>query len=114
MLITFFFTCVMVFALLTLAFPAARDIQFVAVVTASVAAALAAARAIGEDRYLWFSGFTAIVVLLNPIGAMSLRRIPVLVALGFCLAILASWMVMTRRSMPSQSIAQVLHPRDPQ
>jgi hypothetical protein len=114
MLINFFFTCAMVFALLTVAFPANRGIQLVALAAACVAAALAAVRSIGEDRYLWFSGFVAIAVLLNPIGAVWLTRIPALVVLGVCLAMLASWMVFWRRSIPSQSIAQVLHPRDAQ
>jgi hypothetical protein len=112
MLIKFFFTCTMVFALLTLSFPAGRGLQFVALAAACAAAALAAVRSIDEDRYLWFSGFIAIAVLLNPIGALWLTRTLSLVMLGICLTMVASWMIMRRRAVRSLSIAQVLHPRD--
>ena len=111
-LLKLFFSCAMVFAVLTIAFPAGRGLQFAALAAACVAAALAAVRSIDEDRYLWFSSFIAIAVLLNPVGAMWFPRTPALVLLAICLTILASWMVMRRRAVPSQSIAQVLHPRD--
>lgn len=111
MLITFFFVCAMVFAILTFVFPADRSIQFAAIGAASVAAVLAAARSIGEERYLWFSGFVAIAVLLNPIGAAWLNRLPALAVLGVCLAILASWMVMRRRARRHSSMAPVLSSR---
>jgi hypothetical protein len=112
MLIKSFFTCAMVFAILTISFPSGTGLQFIALAAACIAAALAAVRSIDEDRYLWFSGFVAIAVLLNPIGALWLTRTPSLVMLGICLTILVSWMVIRRRAVPSQSIAQVLHPRD--
>jgi hypothetical protein len=97
MLITFF-TCAMAFALLALVFPSDPGIEFVAIGAASVAAVLAAFRSIGEDRYLWFSGLLAIAVLLNPIGAVWLNGIAVLAVLGVCLAMVATWLIMRRRS----------------
>jgi hypothetical protein len=107
MLITVFFAGAMLFALLALAFPAARGIQFVAIGVASVAAVLAAARSVGEERYFWFSGFVAIALLLNPIGAMWFNRISILGVLAVCLAMLASWIVLRWRSRQPPSIAPV-------
>jgi hypothetical protein len=112
MLLTFLFVSAMVCALLTVAFPVDRGLQFVALAAACGAAVLAAVRSISEDRYLWFAGFAVIAVLLNPIGSASSTGIPVVVLVGVCLGILASWLIMLRRSIPSQSIAQVLHPED--
>jgi hypothetical protein len=112
MLITFFFTCAMVFALLALAFPSARGMQFAAIGTASVAAVLAAARSVGEDRYLWFSGFVAIALLLNPIGAMWLTRIPILAVVGVSLTTIGSWMILRRHSRRRGSLAPVPSSRD--
>jgi hypothetical protein len=112
MLIKFFFICAMLFGLLTISFPAGTGLQFVALAAACIAATLAALRSIDEDRYLWFSSFIAIAVLLNPVGALWLARTPLLVMLGIGLTLLVSWMVVRRRAVPSQSIAQVLHPRN--
>jgi hypothetical protein len=114
MVIKIFLIVAAVFALLTLVLPGAAGVQVVAVSAVCVAAVLAALQSLSDGRYVWFSAFMAMAVLLNPIGPISLTRIPTLALLGVCLAVLASWMTMVRGAMPSRSIAQVLYPRDPQ
>jgi hypothetical protein len=114
MFIKIFLTCAAVFALLTLALPGAAGVQVVAVAAVCVAAVLAALQSFSDGRYVWFSGFMAMAVLLNPIGAVSLTRIPTLALLGVCLAILTSWITMVRGALPTRSIVQVLYARDPQ
>ena len=114
MVIKIVLICAAVFALLTLAIPGAAGVQAVAVAAVCVAAVLAALQSLSDGRYIWFSGFMAMAVLLNPIGPVSLTRIPTLALLGVCLAILASWITMVRGAMPSRSIAQVLYAREPQ
>jgi hypothetical protein len=100
------------FALLTLAFPGQAGIQLLAIAAVCLTAVLAAIQAGGEGRYLWVSGFIAMAVLVNPVVPVPLTRVPALAMLGICLAILASWLVVLRRTVPSQTIAQVLHPRE--
>jgi hypothetical protein len=114
MFIKIVLVCAALFALLTLAFPGAAGIQVVAVAAVCATAVLAALQSLSDGRYLWFSGFMAMAVLLNPIGPISLTRIPTLALLAVCLTVLASWMAVVRGAMPSRSIAQVLYPRDPQ
>jgi hypothetical protein len=41
-----------------------------------VAAVLAAFQSLSDRRYVWFSGFMAMAVLLNPIGPVSLPAYP--------------------------------------
>ncbi len=114
MLIKIVLICAAVFALLTLAFPGAAGVQVLAASAVCAAAVLAALQSLSDGRYVWFSGFMAMAVLLNPIGPISLTRIPTLALLAVCVAVLASWMTVVRGAMPSRSIAQVLYPRDPQ
>jgi hypothetical protein len=114
MFIKIFLIGAAVFALLTLVLPGAAGLQVVAVSAVCAAAVLAALQSLSDGRYVWFSGFMAMAVLLNPIGPTSLTRLPTLALLAVCLTLLASWMAVVHDAMPSRSIAQVLYPRDPQ
>jgi hypothetical protein len=114
MVIKIFLVCAALFALLTLAIPGAPAVQVIAVAAFCVAAVMAALQSLSDGRYVWFSGFVAMAVLVNPIGPISLTRIPTLALLGVCLAILTYWITMVRGAMPSRSIAQVLYGREAQ
>jgi hypothetical protein len=54
-----------------------------------------------------------LAAVLNPILPIALPPTAAFLLLSVSLAILASWMVVLSRTVPSQSIAQVLHPQDP-
>jgi hypothetical protein len=111
--IKIFLVCAALVALLTLAIPGAPGVQVVAVAALCVVAVMAALQSLSDGRYVRFSGFVAMVMLMNPIGPVSLTRIPTLALLGVCFAILC-WITMVRGAMPSRSIAQVLYGREAQ
>ena len=105
------FTTAIVLALLTLAVPGQGSLQVVAVAVVCLTAVLAAIEAGRIDRYLWVSGFILMAVLLNPILPLAPEAGPALALLGVSLAMVASWMIVLSRTIPTQSIAQVLHPQ---
>jgi hypothetical protein len=96
--------------LLSLAWPAQLGIQLLVAVTACLAAVVAAVQAGNHGRYLWLSAFVLMAALLNPVVPFPLPRAISLLVLAMSLAALVSWQVTLRRTVPAQSISQVLHP----
>ena len=112
MLIRIVYAVAILLALLTLALPGRGGIQAAAVAVACLTAILAAIEAGRIGRYLWVSGFMVMVLLLNPILPLALGPGPALALLGVSLAMVASWMIVLSRTIPSQSIAEVLYPQE--
>jgi hypothetical protein len=59
------------------------------------------------------SGLIALAALLNPILPLALSPTSANLLINVGLAMLTARMVVLSRTMPSQSLAQVLHPQDP-
>ena len=85
-----------------------------AVAAVCFAAVLAAIEAGRAGRYLWLCGLIVLAALLNPILPPALSTTGAVWLMTVSFAVLTSWMVVLGRTVPSQSIAQVLHPQDPQ
>jgi len=110
MLTRIVFVIATVFALLALALAGESGLQSAAVGVACLAGILAAVDAARAGRYVWASGLIVVAALLNPVMPMAPTRGSALALVGISLAIIASWMFVLYRTIPSQSIAQVLHP----
>lgn len=101
-----------VLALVALTIPSEGGLQTIAFVCVCLAAILAAVDAARAGRYMWACGLIAVAALLNPIVPVALPRASAFALLGVSLAMIASWIFVLYRTIPSQSIAQVLHPPD--
>jgi hypothetical protein len=110
MLTTIVFVIAAVLALAALALPGEGGIQSVAVGVACLTGILAAVDAARADRYAWACGLIALAALLNPVMPVAPARGAALALVGISLAIIAGWIFVLYRTIPSQSIAQVLHP----
>ncbi len=110
MLTRIVFVVAVVLTLLSLVFGGQPGIGVFAAVAVCFAAVLAAIEAGRAGRYLWVSGMLLLAVVLNPILPVALPPPAATVLLGVGLAAVASWIIVLRRTIPSQSIAQVLHP----
>jgi hypothetical protein len=97
-------------ALLALVLPGEGVIQSAAIAVACLAGILAAVDAARAGRYVWACGLVVLAALLNPVLPVAPARGSALALVGISLAIVASWMFVLYRTIPSQSIAQVLHP----
>lgn len=97
-------------ALLALALPGDGGLQSAALVVACLTGIVAAVDAARAGRYMWASGLIFLAALLNPVVPVAPARGPALALVGISLAIIASWIFVLYRTIPSQSIAQVLHP----
>jgi hypothetical protein len=112
MLTRIVFVAAVVLALLALAIPGEGGLQTVAVALVCLTAILAAVDAARAGRYIWACGLVVAAALLNPVVPVALPRGSAFALLGVSLAMIASWMFVLYRTIPSQSIAQVLHPPD--
>lgn len=108
------FAVAIMFVLLSLALPTVPAMRVTAVAAGCFTAVFAAIEAARAGRYLWLGGLLALAVLLNPIVPLSFTPARSVLLLIVSLVGIAGWMVVTSRAVPSQSIAQVLHPQDPQ
>jgi hypothetical protein len=106
------FVVAIMLTFLLLAIPDRAAIGVMAGAAACFAAVLAARKA-GRAGYLWLAGLLVLAVILNPILPLALPPMSSILLLSVSLAVVASWMVVLNRTVPSQSIAQVLHPPDP-
>lgn len=113
MLTRIVFVVAIVLALLSLLFPDRPGIGVMAVAAACFAAVLAAIEAGRAGRYLWLVGLIVLAALLNPILPLALSTTGAVWLLTVSFAVLTGWMVVLRRTVPSQSIAQVLYPQNP-
>jgi hypothetical protein len=59
-------------------------------------------------------GLLVLAVAQNPIVPNALEPARAVLVLTVALAGIAAWMFPLNRAVPTQSIAQVLHPQDPQ
>jgi hypothetical protein len=107
------FVATITLAFLSLAFPSHAEIGVAAVAAACFAAVLAAIEAGRTGRYLWVAGLLLMAAVLNPIVPLGLPPAAAVLLLTVSLAVLTSWMVVLNRTVPTQSIAQVLYPQDP-
>ena len=107
------FVVAIVLALSSLAFPDRAGIGVAAVAAVCFVAVLAAIEAGRAGRYLWLAGLLVLAAVLNPIMPLALPPTGGVLLLSVSFAILATWMAVLSRTVPSQSIAQVLHPIDP-
>ncbi len=110
MLTTIVVVVAAVLALAALALPGQGGIQSGAVGVACLAGILAAVDAARAGRYAWACGLIVLAALLNPVMPVAPARGSALVLVGISLAIIAGWKFVLYRTIPSQSIAQVLHP----
>jgi hypothetical protein len=99
-----------VLGLLSLTWSTQLGLQLLGALTACLAAVFAAVQAGGQGRYIWLGAFVLMAVLLNPVVPIPLSRATSLLALAMSLAVLVSWQAILRRTVPGQSVAQVLHP----
>jgi hypothetical protein len=113
MLTRIVFVVAVVLALLSLVFPDRGGIYAVALAAVCFAAVLAAIEAGRAGRYLWLGGLIALAALLNPVVPLALSPTSAILLMSVGFAMLTAWMVVLNRTIPSQSIAQVLHPQDP-
>ncbi len=113
MLTRIVFVVAVVLALLSLAFPDRGGIGVIAVAAVCFATVLAAIEAGRVGRYLWLGGLIVLAAVVNPILPLALSPSGAVVLMSVSFAILTTWMVVLGRTIPSQSIAQVLHPQDP-
>jgi len=107
------FVAAIVLALLSVALPDRPTIGVMALAAGCFGAVLAAIEAGRSGRYIWVAGLAVLAVVLNPIRPLAPPPTNSLLLLGLGLAVIASWMVVLSRTVPIQSIAQVLHPQDP-
>jgi hypothetical protein len=110
MLTRIVFVVAAVLALATLALPGESGVRSVALVVACLTGILAAVEAARAGRYVWAAGLIGLAVLLNPVLLVAPGHGSTLALVGISLAIIASWIFVLYRTIPSQSIAQVLHP----
>jgi asparagine N-glycosylation enzyme membrane subunit Stt3 len=96
--------------LLSLAWPAQPTVQVLVAVVACLAAVLAALQAGSQGRYVWLAAFVTMAALLNPVVPFALPRAIGLLVLAMSLALVVSWQVIVHRTLPAQSVSQVLHP----
>ena len=113
MLTRIVFVVATLLALLSLVLPERAAMGVVAVAAVCFASVLAAIDAGRAGRYLWVVGLVALAAILNPILPVALPPPGAVLLLSASLAVLATWMVVVNRMVPSKSIAQVLHPLDP-
>jgi hypothetical protein len=111
MMTKIFLASAAVLAVVSFAWPAQPFVHFLAALTICVAAIFAALEAGSNGRYLWLAGFVVMAAVLNPVVPLELTRIPAMALTGVCLAVLASWLLVLRRTVPTLSASQVLHPR---
>jgi hypothetical protein len=107
------FVVAVVLALLSLGLPSQAGIGVMAIAAVCFAALLAAIEAGRSGRFFWVASLLVLAAVLNPILPLALSPTAAVLLLSMSLAILASWMAVFNRSVPSQSIAQVLYPQDP-
>ncbi len=107
------FVVAVMLALLSLGLSDRGGIYVAAVAAACFAAVLAAIEAGRAGRYLWLAGLVMLAALLNPILPIALSPAAAVVVMSASSVILTAWMVVLSRTVPSQSIAQVLYPQDP-
>jgi hypothetical protein len=107
------FVVAITLALLSLALPSVDALRVMAVAAGCFAAVFAAIEAGRTGRYVWLVGLLVLAVMLNPIRPLSLEPARFALVLTIGLAGIASWMFVVNRAVPTQSIAQVLHPQDP-
>lgn len=107
------FVVAIALALLSLGLPNLVAIRVMAVAAGCFAAVFAAIEAGRTGRYFWLAGLLVLAVMLNPIRPLSLEPTRVALLLTVGLLGIASWMFVLNRALPTQSIAQVLHPQDP-
>jgi hypothetical protein len=107
------FVVAIMLALLSLGFSDRGGIYVAAVATVCFAAMLAAIEAGRAGRYLWLAGLILLAALLNPILPLALPPTAAVLMMSLSFVILTVWMVVLSRTVPSQSIAQVLYPQDP-
>jgi hypothetical protein len=113
MLTRIVFAVAILLALLSLVLPDRAAIGVVAVAAVCFVSVLAAIDAGRAGRYLWVVGLLALAAILNPILPVALSPPGAVLLLSASLAVLATWMMVLNRTVPPQSIAQVLHPLDP-
>jgi hypothetical protein len=115
MLVRIAFVIALALALLSLVLPgqAGIGVGLAAVAAICLTAVVAAVEAGRAGRFVWVVGLLLIAALLNPVMPVALPRPAAVLLLAMSLAMLASWMIVLNRVVPSQSIAQVLHPQDP-
>jgi hypothetical protein len=100
-------------ALLSLGLPGEAWIGVMAIAGVCFAALLAAIEAGRAGRFVWGASLLVLAAVLNPILPLALSPTAAVLLLSLGLAMLASWMAALHRTVPSQSIAQVLYPQDP-
>ena len=110
MLTRLIFVIAAVLALLAVAVPGEGGLQSAAVTVACLTGVLAAIDAARAGRYVWAGGLVVLAALLNPVLPLAPARGPALALVGVSLAIIAGWLFVLYRTIPTQSIAQVLHP----
>jgi hypothetical protein len=94
------------------AWPAAAPYGFAAALVLCAIAVIATLEAVQVDRKVCALGLGAIAVFFNPFLSVGLsRRLALTASLG-ALGGLIAWLVMLERTVPPESIAQVLHPPD--
>jgi hypothetical protein len=107
------FVVAVVLALLSLGLPGQAGVGVMAIAAVCLAALLAAIEAGRAGRFLWVASLLVLAAVLNPILPLALSPTAAVLLLSVSLAMLTSWMAVLHRTVPSQSIAQVLHPQDP-
>ena len=107
------FVVAITLALLSLALPGLDAVRVMAVAAGCFGAVFAAIEAGRTGRYIWLAALLVLAVMLNPIRPLSLEPARFALVLTIGLAGIASWMFVVNRAVPTQSIAQVLHPQDP-
>jgi hypothetical protein len=100
-------------ALLSVGLPDQAGVGVMAIAAVCFAALLAAIEASRAGRFLWGASLLVLAAVLNPILPLALSPTAAVLLLSVGLAMLAGWMATFHRSVPSQSIAQVLYPQDP-
>jgi hypothetical protein len=108
------FVVAIALALLSLGLPNFGVIRVMAITAGCFAAVFAAIEAGRTGRYIWLGGLLVLAVALNPIVPLALEPARAVLLLTVGLAGIAAWMFALNRAVPTQSIAQVLHPQDPQ
>lgn len=106
------FVVAVVLALLSLGLPGEAGIGVMAMAAVCFAALLAAIEAGRAGRFLWVASLLVLAAVLNPILPLAPSPTAAVLLLSVGLVVLASWMAALNRTVPSQSIAQVLYPHD--
>jgi hypothetical protein len=107
------FVVAIVLSLLSLVFSDRGGIYIAAVAAVCFAAVLAAIEAGRAGRYIWLAGLIVLAAVLNPVMPLALSPAATVLVMSLSFIILTAWMVVLSRTVPSQSIAQVLYPQDP-